>query len=221
MAGARTPRSSRLERIPAGEAAIAPAEPRNDAERGARTPLDDDPARVAEFEGYIREARCERRSSRCSPATSRERPRSSWGWYALGYVLFAQQKIGEAIRALAKSLQLDITNAEAHKILGRSLMIIGRFDAAQLEFEQAIRYKPDSAEIHYNLGHLFSMQDNWAPARKALRGGPAPRPLLRRGAGRAGVRARGAGRRRGRGREVRSRRSPSTRRGRATSPPPT
>ena len=26
-------------------------------------------------------------------------------------------------------------------------MIIGRFDAAQVEFEQAIRYKPDSAEI--------------------------------------------------------------------------
>ena len=53
-------------------------------------------------------------------------------------------------------------------MLGRTLMIIGRFDAAQLEFEQAIRYKPDSAEIHYNLGKLFSMQDNWEPARKAF-----------------------------------------------------
>ena len=47
-------------------------------------------------------------------------------------------------------------------------MIIGRFDAAQLEFEQGIRYKPDSAEIHYNLGKLFSIQDNWEPARKAF-----------------------------------------------------
>ena len=33
--------------------------------------------------------------------------------------------------------ELDIRNAEAHKILGRNLMIIGRFDAAQVEFEQA------------------------------------------------------------------------------------
>jgi tetratricopeptide (TPR) repeat protein len=47
-------------------------------------------------------------------------------------------------------------------------MIIGRFDAAQLEFEQAIRYKPDSAESHYNLGKLFSIQDTWEPARKAF-----------------------------------------------------
>ena len=47
-------------------------------------------------------------------------------------------------------------------------MIIGRFDAAQIEFEQGIRYKPDSAEMHYNLGKLFSIQDNWEPARKAF-----------------------------------------------------
>jgi tetratricopeptide (TPR) repeat protein len=56
-------------------------------------------------------------------------------------------------------------------------MIIGRFDEAQVEFEQALRYKPDSAEIHYNLGKLFSIQDNWEPARKefeaALRSEPS------------------------------------------------
>src|SRR5205807_4334680 len=91
---------------------------------------------------------------------------SSWGWYALGYSQFAQRKVGESIQALAKSLQLDIKNAEAHKILGRDLMIIGKFDAAQTEFEQGIRHSPESAEMHYDLGKLFSMQDNWAPARK-------------------------------------------------------
>jgi tetratricopeptide (TPR) repeat protein len=61
-----------------------------------------------------------------------------------------------------------VKNVEAHKILGRNLMIIGRFDAAQTEFEQAILYKPDSAESHYNLGKLHSIQDNWEPARKAF-----------------------------------------------------
>ena len=159
--------------------------------------------KVAELERYIREARY----AEVEPLLARyveERPQSSWGWYALGYSLFAQQKIGEAIQALASSLQLDVTNAEAHKILGRTLMIIGRFDAAEIEFEQAIRYKPDSAEMHYNLGKLLSVQDNWEPARKALRGGAPDRPVLPRGARRARVRARGAGRRRGRGREVRA-----------------
>jgi tetratricopeptide (TPR) repeat protein len=96
----------------------------------------------------------------------REHPESSRGWYSLGYSLFAQQKIGESIRALAKCLQLDVKNSEAHKILGRDLMIIGRFEAAQIEFEQGIRYDPKSAEMHYNLGKLFSMQDNWAPGRR-------------------------------------------------------
>ena len=138
-----------------GSAATASASPVDDANR------------IAELEGFIRESRF----TEVEPLLAeyvKQRPASSWGWYALGYSLFAQQKIGESIKALAKSLELDIRNAEAHKILGRNLMIIGRFDAAQLEFEQTLRYKPDSAEAHYNLGKLFSIQDNWEPARKAF-----------------------------------------------------
>ncbi|MGH9373008.1 MAG: tetratricopeptide repeat protein [Vicinamibacterales bacterium] len=127
----------------------------------------DDAARVAELEAYVRQEKYEQVEPLLGDYV-KERPTSSWGWYALGYSLFAQQKIGESIKALAKSLELDIRNAEAHKILGRNLMIIGRFDAAQVEFEQGIRYKPDSAEMHYNLGKLFSIQDNWEPARKAF-----------------------------------------------------
>ena len=127
----------------------------------------DDPTRVAELEGYIRDGKFKEVEPLLGEYV-KQRPKSSWGWYALGYSLFAQQKIGDSINALAKSLELDIRNAEAHKTLGRNLMIIGRFEGAQVEFEQALRYKPDSAEIHYNLGRLFSIQDNWEPARKAF-----------------------------------------------------
>ncbi len=56
-------------------------------------------------------------------------------------------------------------NAEAHKVLGRDMMLIGRFDAAKVEFQQGIRYDPKSAELHYNLGKLYSIQDNWAQAK--------------------------------------------------------
>jgi tetratricopeptide (TPR) repeat protein len=126
-----------------------------------------DAQRVAELEGYIRDGRFTEVEPLLT-AYVKERPSSTWGWYALGYSLFGQQKIGESIRALAKALELDIRNAEAHKILGRDLMIIGRFDAAQIEFEQAVRYKPDSAESHYNLGKLFSVQDDWDRARNAF-----------------------------------------------------
>ena len=131
----------------------------------ARKSLED--LKVSEIESYIRDARW----AEVEPLLNKdveERSKSSWGWYALGYTYFAQKKIGESIKALATSLQLDLKNVEAHKILGRNLMIIGRFDAAQIEFEQAIRYKPDSAESHYNLGKLHSIQDNWEPARRAF-----------------------------------------------------
>jgi tetratricopeptide (TPR) repeat protein len=147
----------------------ADAAVRADLERLARpAATGDDPAKVAQLERYFREGRYAEVEPLLAAYVKDERPQSSWGWYALGYAYFAQQKIGEAIRALARSLQLDIRNAEAHKILGRALMIIGRFDAAQLEFEEGIRLKPDSAEMQYNLGKLFSVQDNWEPARKAL-----------------------------------------------------
>lgn len=127
----------------------------------------DDSRRIAEFEGYIRDGKFQEVEPLLAEYV-KERPQSSWGWYALGYSRFAQQKIGESIKALSKCLELDIRDAEAHKILGRNLMIIGRFDAAQIEFEQAIHYKPESAESHYNLGKLHSIQDSWGPARKAF-----------------------------------------------------
>jgi tetratricopeptide (TPR) repeat protein len=125
----------------------------------------DDPQRIPLFESYIRD----HRFADVEPlltAYVKEHPKSSWGWYALGYTLFAQRKLGESIQALAKSLQLDVRNAEAHKILGRDLMTIGRFDAAQTEFTQGIRYNPQSAEMHFDLGKLFSIQDDWKTALK-------------------------------------------------------
>ncbi len=125
----------------------------------------DDPAQVSEFETFIREKRFEELEPRLA-AYVKEHPNSFWGWYTLGYAQFAQKKIGESIKSLAQSLALNVNNAEAHKILGRDLMVIGRFDAAQTEFEQGVRYAPDSAENHYDLGKLFSLQDNWQEARK-------------------------------------------------------
>src|SRR5437660_1311091 len=125
----------------------------------------DDSQGIAEFEGYIRAGRFQEVEPLLA-AYVKEHPKTSWGWYALGYSQFAQRKIGESIQALTKSLQLNIQNAEAHKIIGRNLMIIGRYDAARAEFEQGIRYNPQSAEMHFNLGKLFSIQDNWSFARK-------------------------------------------------------
>src|SRR3954447_11072228 len=131
----------------------------------SRPSAEDDSAKVAEFENYIRGSKYVEVEALLA-AYVKDHPASSWGWYALGYTQFAQKKIGESIRSLAQSLSLNVKNADAHKILGRDLMIIGRFDAAQTEYEQAIRYAPNSSESHYDLGKLFSLQDNWLAARK-------------------------------------------------------
>jgi tetratricopeptide (TPR) repeat protein len=125
----------------------------------------EDPREIKKYEGYIRDGRFAELEPLLTDYVARN-PRSDWGWYALGYTQFAQKKLGSSIQSLAKSLQLNIANAEAHKILGRDLMLIGRFDAAKTEFEQGIRYDSASAELHYNLGKLYSMQDDWENARQ-------------------------------------------------------
>ena len=144
----------------------------------------DDSAREAELEA-IYETVGSKRSNLLLPPMSRSIPSPPGVGMRSGTVCFAQQKIGESIQALAKSLQLDVKNAEAHEILGRDLMIIGRFDAAQVEFEQGIRYDPQSAGMHYNLGKLFSMQDNWGPGRKEFEEALRIDPWLRRSSGRS------------------------------------
>jgi len=93
-------------------------------------------------------------------------PHSARAYYDLGYVLFRTHKIGASIEALAKSLQLDLNNAEAHKILGLNLTTIGRYDEAQLEMEQAARLKPDSAEIHYFLGRIHYTRNAFPLAKR-------------------------------------------------------
>ena len=126
---------------------------------------EDDPGKISEIENYIRESRYKEVEPLIA-SYIREHPNSSWGWYALGYSQFAQKKIGDSIKSLAHSLSLNVKNADAHKILGRDLMVIGRFDASQTEFEQAIQYAPKSPESYYDLGKLYSIQDNWLAARK-------------------------------------------------------
>jgi tetratricopeptide (TPR) repeat protein len=127
----------------------------------------DDPNQIEILEGYIRREQY----SDAEPLAQHyvtTHPESSWGYYILGYAQFAQKKINDSIRSLAKSLQLDINNAEAHKILGRTLMIIGRFDAALVEMEQVRRLLPESAEARYNLGKIHSASDDYPKARVEL-----------------------------------------------------
>jgi tetratricopeptide (TPR) repeat protein len=92
---------------------------------------------------------------------------NSWrAYYQLGYAYFSLHKTADSIKALSKSLELHIDNAEAHKVLGLNLTVVERYDLAQTEFEQAARLKPDSAEIHYFLGRVYYTKGVYPQAQK-------------------------------------------------------
>ena len=135
------------------------------APAGAAPP--DDPGTIKLFEDYVRR----QQFKELEPLVIdylKANPNSWWGHYVLGYAQFGQRRIGDSIASLAKSLQLNLKNAEAHQLLGRDLMTIGRFDAAQTELEQAVKLKPQSAEIRYDLAKIHSANDNYPPAKREL-----------------------------------------------------
>jgi superkiller protein 3 len=89
----------------------------------------------------------------------KEHPDSWRAHYIQGYILFRMHNVGDSIKELAKSLELNVNNPEAHKILAKDFVVIGKWDYAQTELQQAARLKPDSAEIHYSLGEVYSGRD--------------------------------------------------------------
>jgi tetratricopeptide (TPR) repeat protein len=92
---------------------------------------------------------------------------NSWrALYQLGYVLFRLHDIHGSVVALSRSLQLNLRNAEAHKILGLNLTILGDMDRAQLELEQAAALAPHTAEIRYFLGRIYYTKNIFPLARR-------------------------------------------------------
>ncbi len=94
-----------------------------------------------------------------------EHSNSPKAWYFLGYVLFRRRQVGDSVNALAKSLDLDASNPQAHNLLGRCLTIVGRYEMAEKEFIEAIRLAPHVAEAHYNLGRVASIRDDFHRAK--------------------------------------------------------
>jgi protein O-GlcNAc transferase len=125
----------------------------------------DDEEKLRSFERLIEQGRYEEVEPLLQ-GYMKEHPASWQGFYQLGYVYFRLHKIGPSVEALAKSLQLNLKNAEAHKILGLNLTIVSKFDEAQLELEEAARLKPDSAEIRYFLGRVYYVKNVFPLARR-------------------------------------------------------
>jgi len=118
----------------------------------------DDLEQLERLEQYIRDGKF-REVDPLLQSYLKAHPDSARAYYDLGYALFRTRRISASVEALAKSLQLDINNAEAHKILGLDLSMAGKLDEARMELEQAARLNPNSAEIHYFLGRIHYTQN--------------------------------------------------------------
>ena len=129
---------------------------------------DDDVQQIASFEDLIRREKFQEVEALLPPYLAAH-PQSWKAYYFLGYVQLRQRKIGDSLKALAKSLELNPDNADAHSMLGRDLCIIGRYEFALREYEEVLRLDPASAETHYNIGRVYAIQDDFHNARRELK----------------------------------------------------
>jgi Tfp pilus assembly protein PilF len=74
----------------------------------------------------------------------------------LGYVLFQDRRLDEAIVQYQKALQLKPDYAEAHYNFGNALLQKNRLDEAAVQYQQALQVNPDDAKAHNNLGFVLS-----------------------------------------------------------------
>jgi tetratricopeptide (TPR) repeat protein len=139
---------------------------RSPAEEKAAS-ADDDPQQIASFQDLILKEKFQEVEPLLHTYLTGH-PGSSKAYYFLGYVQFRQRRIADSVKAVAKSLQLDVDNAPAHMLLGREFCIIGRTDMALREFEEASRLEPNSADAYYNIGRVHAMEDDFPKARVEL-----------------------------------------------------
>jgi superkiller protein 3 len=131
----------------------------------ATVSLQDDAARIEEFDQAIREGRVDELEPRLQSYINQYK-NSSRAYYLLGYVYYRQQKTEDSVRALSRSIELNDQSAQVHTLLGRVLIKSARCDQAQRALEKALELEPNSEEAHYLLGRALSSQENYDKARE-------------------------------------------------------
>ncbi len=84
-------------------------------------------------------------------------PYDEWAYIGLGAAYQAQERWDEADLAFAQALQVGLADAEPHRDLGSALFQQGGTEAAQAEFDLALRLNPEgieNASTHAKIGYL-------------------------------------------------------------------
>ena len=149
------------------KSSLSPQAPASSSPTSAQGDKAEDLKRLEMIEELIRQAKFQE-SVPLLRSYLEDFPNSARAYYNLGYATFRTHDFGASITSLSKSLSIDETNPEAHKILGLDCSMVGRYDLAEKELLEAVQEKPGSAEIQYFLGRLFYTQGVFPLARKRL-----------------------------------------------------
>jgi len=96
-------------------------------------------------------------------------PQNAEGWLTLGVVHFAERHFDQAAAALEKSLELDATQPQALKMLGRVHTARSKPALAERAFAEAGRLAPRDAEPRYLLGRLYQSEGRLVEAARYLK----------------------------------------------------
>lgn len=93
---------------------------------------------------------------------------SPYGYYQLGRIYQAQNRLDAAEIAYKKALSLDERYYEATNALGIIYSMQGKVDLAIEQFRTAIAQAPRLAHLHNNLGHAYYLQQKYPEAIASL-----------------------------------------------------
>jgi tetratricopeptide (TPR) repeat protein len=97
-------------------------------------------------------------------------PDSAHAHYRLGYLYQASRDdLGTASEHLARAVELDRTNADAHVEYGRVLYRLDRLRAAADQFEHALKLDPRNLTANFNLAMVYQYLDKRALAAERFR----------------------------------------------------
>lgn len=88
-------------------------------------------------------------------AESRINPKSELPFVQAAFVQLQAHRPADALVSAQHAVQLAPDSAEAHYVLGRSLLDTGKLEDAVKELEAAVQINPGSPEVHFNLAKAY------------------------------------------------------------------
>ena len=89
-------------------------------------------------------------------AESRINPKSELPYVQAAFVQLQARRPADAVVSAQHAVQLAPSSAEAHYVLGRSLLDTGKFEDALKELQLAAQINPGSPEVHFNLAKAYA-----------------------------------------------------------------